>query len=232
MKKLFLIILMFMSIYNYGINVPKNNGFVTDNEDIFTPSEEQQLTEYLSNYEKQTTIEIAILTISEYDGDIFDVAQEIATNWGIGKDSTNNGLLFIISKNNKTWRIHTGYGLEGYLPDGWLKTTGDEMSKSYFKNDKFYDGVIYTLNECKQRIDTEGGYTIDNNIRLVEQQKEHNKNIMIIIIILIIVLIILCIVFPDFGILILSIVLSSGDSDSGDSFGGGDFGGGGAGGGW
>jgi uncharacterized protein len=239
MKKIILFItLLFLTCLSYGIEIPKPNGYVSDYENLFTSEQKQELTNILTDYEKATTIEIAILTVSDYGDDIFDFAQETATKWGIGKDSTNNGLLIVISKNYKKLRIQTGYGLEGYLPDGWLKGIGDETAEDYFKNDNFYDGTINIINECKTRIEKEGGYNYDNNKLLSDKNKKHTKNIIMVIITIVIVIIILCFVFPDtFGLLVFSLIFG-GDGDSGGfgggggGFGGGGFGGGGAGGSW
>jgi uncharacterized protein len=233
MKKLFLFLLLSLfSCVSFCVEIPKPQGYVSDYENLFSSEQKEELTNFLLDYEKNTTVEIAILTVPEYGDDIFDFAQETATSWGIGKDSTDNGLLIVICKNKKEWRIQTGYGLEGYLPDGWLKNIGDKSAEEYFKKDKYYDGTIFILNECKTRIEKEGGYTTDNNKILFDKHQKQSKNIIVIIIIIILIIILLCIIFPDtFGILVISLIFG-GDSDSGGGFGGGGFGGGGAGGGW
>lgn len=233
MKKIVLfIILLFFACLSYCVEIPKPNGYVSDYENLFTSEQKQELINILTDYEKTTTIEIAVLTVSDYGDDIFDFAQETATKWGIGKDSTNNGLLIVISKNHKKWRFQTGYGLEGYLPDGWLKGIGGETAEKYFKDDNFFDGTINIINECKTRIEKEGGYNCDNNKLLSDEHKKQSKKNIIWIIIIIFVIIILCIVFPDtFGLLVI-LLISGGGSDSDSDFGGGDFGGGGAEGGW
>lgn len=235
MKKVFLFItLLLLTCYSYSVEIPKPIGYVSDYENLFTSEQKQELTNILTEYEKTSTIEIAILTVSDYGDDIFEFAQETATKWGVGKDSTSNGLFIVISKNHKKWKFQTGYGLEGYLPDGWLKGIGDETAEKYFKDDNFFDGTINIINECKTRIEKEGGYNYDNNKLLSDEHKKQSRKNFIWIIIIIFVIIILCIVFPDtFGVLLILLISGGdGDSDSDSDFGGGDFGGGGAGGSW
>lgn len=173
MKKQFLFFtLVLLSIFVYGIDVfvdiPKSNGFVSDYENIFTPEQSENLKNILSEYESETSIEIAVLTISDYGDDIFEFAQETATQWGIGKEGIDNGLLIIISKSNKKIRAQTGYGLEGYLPDGYLSEIGDSIARSYFKNEQYYEGVLLFINSCKARIEKEGGYTEETNEELIK----------------------------------------------------------------
>jgi len=80
MKKIILFItLLFLTCLSYGIEIPKPNGYVSDYENLFTSEQKQELTNILTDYEKATTIEIAILTVSDYGDDIFDFAQEKIT---------------------------------------------------------------------------------------------------------------------------------------------------------
>jgi len=108
MKRILLsLTLLFFVTFSFS-QVPKYLGYVSDHEKIFTPEENIELTNFLMNYEKQTTIEIKVLTIADYDGDIFDFAQETAEKWGIGKKKLDNGMLIVLSKNKgvlRSWSI-------------------------------------------------------------------------------------------------------------------------------
>lgn len=75
MKKLLLLAtLFFISIASFS-QVPKYIDWISDYENVFTTEQKRELSNLLSNYEKENTIEIKVLTIGEYD-DIFDLAQE------------------------------------------------------------------------------------------------------------------------------------------------------------
>ena len=129
-----LLVLLFFGYVTYCQTIPANKGHVSDYENLFTPEQNAELTKLLTDYEAQTSIEIAILTVNDYESDIADFAQKTAEKWGVGKKELNNGLLIIISKNKRILHPATGYGLEGYLPDGWLKLQGDSIVQKYFKN--------------------------------------------------------------------------------------------------
>ena len=65
-----------------------------------------------------TSGEVVVVAIDEMDsGDIDTYATELFTKWGIGKKDNDNGLLLLISKNDRKAVIRTGYGMEGVLPD-------------------------------------------------------------------------------------------------------------------
>jgi uncharacterized protein len=236
MKKLFFIVILFLSNYfAFCQDVPKNLGYVSDYEKVFTPEQHSELIRLLTDYERETTIEIAVLTISDYEGDIFDLAQKTAETWGVGKKDVNNGLLIILSKNKKILRSQTGYGLEGYLPDGWLKHTGDSIANKYLSMNKYYEGIITFVNLCKERIDKEG-YSEEHNEELIKENKEDESllswminNIPWYVWVLIIVgWLILLIVWPDGALFLLYLVLNSKGGGKSGGFGGGKFGGGGS----
>jgi uncharacterized protein len=54
-------------------------------------------------------------------------------------------LLLFISINRRQYRFITGYGVEGLLPDGDLKTIGEQTLIPAFKQQKYGDGIINTL---------------------------------------------------------------------------------------
>lgn len=240
MKKLFALSFLFLSLFSYSQTIPKSKGYVSDYENIFTPEQNDQLTKILTDYENETTIEIAVLTVPDFESDIADFAQKTATEWKIGKKDINNGLLIIVSKNKKILRSQTGYGLEGYLPDGWLKHTGDSIAIKYFSMNNYYDGTTLFINQIKERIGKEG-YSEDHNKELIDKNKESKEKPGILTwmienipwyvwIGIIIGWLILLVVWPEGALWLLYIVLSGGKSGSGGGkgFGGGSFGGGGS----
>lgn len=184
----------------------------------------------MSNYEKETTIEIKVLTIGEYD-DIFDLAQETFEKWGVGKKDIDNGLLIVLSKNKREFRAHSGYGLEGYLPDGWLKHKGDSITNANLSKDEYYEGVVSFLNECKVRIGKEG-YSEEHNEELIKQNNEDDsilswmiENIPWYVWILIVVgWLLLYLICPNCALMILYIITAG---KGGSSSGGGERSGGG-----
>lgn len=229
MKKIFALVFLFLNINLFSQTIPKNLGFVSDYENLFTPEQNANLTKILSDYEKETTIEIVVLTVSDYESDIADFAQKTATEWKVGKKDLNNGLLIIISKTQRVLRSQTGYGLEGYLPDGWLKHAGDSIGIKY--KDNYYEGTIEFLNQIKEKIGKEG-YSEQVNQDLINKNKSDKSLISWLIDHWIIGAVVFGIWFiilfidPSLAINILFLILTAGKG--GSSGGGGKFGGGGS----
>jgi uncharacterized protein len=72
---------------------------------------------------------------------IENVAQDIFTKWGIGKKDANNGVLLLVAINDRKMRIHTGYGVEGSLPDLATAYIQDEVMAPLFKAGDYYSGL-------------------------------------------------------------------------------------------
>ena len=51
--------------------------------------------------------------------------------WKIGKRGKDNSVLILVVVNERAWRIHTGYGFEGVLPDSLCSTIGREQMVPY-----------------------------------------------------------------------------------------------------
>jgi len=48
-----------------------------------------------------------------------NVANRLFTQWGIGKKTTNEGLLILLAIKDRKNRVEVGYGLEPIVPDGY-----------------------------------------------------------------------------------------------------------------
>jgi uncharacterized protein len=107
----------------------------------------------------KTTAEVAVVTIDTLNGfTIEEYANNLFRKWGIGNKEKNNGVLILISKNDRKFRIEVGYGLEGILPDGKTGSYLREMS-SYFKSNEYDKGITTTYKRIIGNIGQE--YNID-----------------------------------------------------------------------
>ena len=134
---------LFIPTILLAFTVPNRpTSFVSDYAGMLSAQEKSDLEQKISNFEKATSNEIAVVTIPSLDGDtIENVAQEIFTKWGIGKADKNNGVLVLISLADRKTRIHTGYGVEGELTDIGTSYIQSDVISPAFKEGKYYDGL-------------------------------------------------------------------------------------------
>ena len=143
----------------YAFDIPaKPTGFVQDYASMLSVEEKTTLETKLEAFEKSTTNEIAVVTIPSLDGDVIEnVAQDIFTEWGIGKKDKNNGVLLLISLADRKTRIQTGYGVEGDLTDLGTSYIQQDILALAFKKGKYYEGIN---NAVDKMIEALGGNNI------------------------------------------------------------------------
>lgn len=157
-KKIFLTI-CFLPFFIIAQNYPtKPSNYVTDLSGTLSNSEQNSLNTKLAAFEKSTSNQIFIFVAPSLNGsDMASLSQEIFHAWRIGGKEKNNGLLVAIFINDRKFRIQTGYGLEGALPDILTKKIQDEEMRPYFKKGDYYAGInngidkliYYSQNEFK-----------------------------------------------------------------------------------
>ncbi len=82
------------------------------------PADESYLQSLATLFEDSTGIQMAIITLRDLGGqDKFDYGQGLGNCWGVGEKGVDNGLLLIVSFEDRTARIHTGKKTEIYLTD-------------------------------------------------------------------------------------------------------------------
>lgn len=96
----------------------KYSGYVNDFANAIDDGEEAALLNELKALDANKGVQLAVVTVPTLGGlepEVF--AQELFTNWGIGHKRDNTGVLYLICPGERKQRIHTGYGVEGVLPD-------------------------------------------------------------------------------------------------------------------
>src|SRR5690606_1338357 len=100
------------------IDVPENDGWVTDLAGFLTPEQERELERMMESYRTGTTHEIALLTVPDLGGQPIErLALEVGRAWGLGTEERNNGALLVVAREERKIRIEVGRGLEGTLTD-------------------------------------------------------------------------------------------------------------------
>ncbi|QQR92954.1 MAG: TPM domain-containing protein [Candidatus Iainarchaeum archaeon] len=128
------------------------NGYILDNAQILG-QETLALNQQLSELEKETGVEIAILTVPSLEGgEINEFTQRVFDAWKPGNAESDNGLLIVIALQDRKWRIQTGYGLEGTIPDAIAGRIGREVLVPHFRAGDYATGIRETVDELEKYI--------------------------------------------------------------------------------
>ena len=146
MKKLFLLVLALSGLMAHAqFDIPKKPSFQTsvyDYEDILNPSQEKQLEEKLIKYSDSTSTQIVVVTIPTLKGeDIGVLATNWAHKWGIGQENEDNGMIILLSKNDREISIRSGYGIEDRMTAGITGEIIRNVITPYFKVDNYFEGL-------------------------------------------------------------------------------------------
>jgi len=122
-----------------------------------------------------------IPTLNDYPIEMY--AYETATKNKIGTKENNNGVLFLIAKNDRKLRIEVGYGLEGALPDALCGSILRNDVRPYFKQGEYFEGIKAGINAIKAA--TVGEYKAPPKEKSKSKFKGFSSFIIIIIFIII-----------------------------------------------
>ena len=167
MKKILnTLVLLLITFAGYSTNIPQydGTGYCQDFAHVLHENEIKNLNTQLQVISKQSSIEIALVTISSLDGDnIEQYAYDLFNTWKIGKNTSNNGVLVILSISDRKSRIEVGYGMEAYLTDAKSHRILDAM-KPFLKNADYkgaFDlalvNIQSTINEAKDDVQNTPG---------------------------------------------------------------------------
>jgi uncharacterized protein len=114
---------------------------VNDFGNFLEPFQKEALERKIRDYNDSTSSAIVIITVPSLDGyDIAEVALKYMREWGPGVADRDNGVIILVSKEERKARIETGYGMEGVLPDITAKHIIDEQMIPAFKENDYYRG--------------------------------------------------------------------------------------------
>ncbi len=121
-------------------------GFVNDFAGVIDDSSKQQLESDLNDLEQQTGTQFSVVTIKTLDGDtVENYAQELFTEWGIGKKDTNRGLLLLVAMDERKARFQVGYGLEGTMTDLLTSKIQEQYLTPKFRAGDYAGGIADTV---------------------------------------------------------------------------------------
>ena len=148
-KKILLFLLLFILIFIFFTNtkaytiVPQSYEFyVNDTANVLDDTTKQYIIDINKKLYNLTGAQIVVVTINSLEGaSIEEYSTQLFRSYGIGSKDKNNGVLFILSVNDRKTRIEVGYGLEGRITDGKAGRILDDYVLPYFKNDNWNKGI-------------------------------------------------------------------------------------------
>jgi uncharacterized protein len=122
--------------------VPPLKARVTDLAQTLSPAEQQALDAKLADWEARTTHQLAVLIVPTTQPEPIEAYSiRVVEAWKLGRKGNDNGVLFLVAKNDKKMRIEVGYGFEGTLTDVTSRRIIAEDVAPQFREGKFAAGI-------------------------------------------------------------------------------------------
>lgn len=136
-------------------------GYVSDFAQVIDPASRAALENYCGRVEALTGAQIAVVTLETLAGEpVEDVANALYRKWGIGKKTTNEGVLLLLVTQDRRMRLEVGYGLEPIIPDGVSGSILRSMSPA-LRQARYGEAGIEAVRVLGARIAEAKGVQID-----------------------------------------------------------------------
>lgn len=128
---------------------PAGAGHIANPDGVIDAAHVAQIEGLLSRLEVDKGIQVAVVALADIESpaDVFEFAQQLFVLWGIGDRARDDGLLVLLVRDRRTVRMHTGYGLEGLLPDLLCHRIEQQFMKPAFKDGRYGEGLLLGLTE-------------------------------------------------------------------------------------
>lgn len=143
LKILLIVSLLICLVFQaFALEVPPLKRRVTDLAGVLSPTEQMRLEEKLYLFETKTSNQIAVLIIPSLKGEsLEDYSIKVTDKWKLGDRNKENGVLLLISINDRRVRIEVGYGLEGALTDLISSSIIRNEIAPGFRSGSYYSGI-------------------------------------------------------------------------------------------
>jgi uncharacterized protein len=122
--------------------IPPLRARVTDLTQTLSAPEIQSLESKLAAWERDTGNQMVVLIVPSTNPEPIEAYSiRVAEAWKIGRKGQDNGVVFLIAKNDRKLRLEVGYGLEGVLTDLTSRRIIAETVAPLFRQSQFAAGI-------------------------------------------------------------------------------------------
>ncbi|HSS27628.1 MAG TPA: TPM domain-containing protein [Usitatibacter sp.] len=122
--------------------VPKLTGHVVDLTSTLADPQRAGLDAKLTAFEREHGSQVVVLLVPTLGNEaIEDFAGRVTDSWKLGRKGVDDGVLFVVAKNDRKMRIHTGRGVQGTLTDALSKRIVSDLVAPRFRDGDFAGGI-------------------------------------------------------------------------------------------
>ena len=125
------------------VHLDDRTRYVSNPDGILSPAAVATIDSLLFALEENTGIQAIVAVLGGIEGgDCFDFAYRLGKENGVGQKERDNGLVILLSTDERCVQFATGYGLEGVMPDAICKRIQQRYMVEHFSNGDWNTGMV------------------------------------------------------------------------------------------
>ena len=141
--------------------------YVSNPDSILSDSIVTMMDSMLYALEEKTGIQTMVVVVTGIEGgDCFDFALRLGKEKGVGQQGRDNGLVILLSTEERCVQFATGYGLEGALPDAICKRIQNNYMVPHLGKDDWNTGMLEGIRAAV-------GYLDGSMTNELQEEEEH-----------------------------------------------------------
>lgn len=125
------------------VHLQDRTRYVSNPDNILSASAVATMDSILYALEEKTGIQTLVVAVTGIEGgDCFDFAYRLGKEMGVGQKERDNGLVILLSTDERCIQFATGYGLEGVLPDAVCKRIQSRYMVEPFGKGDWNTGMV------------------------------------------------------------------------------------------
>jgi uncharacterized protein len=134
---------------------------VYDAANVIDPQVEATLEAIDTELMQKTGVAMVFVTVPKLEGETIDqLAVRVQHDWGVGTAAKDESIVVVVAVEDHKIFIATGYGSEGYLPDGKVGEIRDHVREKLHLGD-FSGGLLQIAHEVAPIAAAAHGVTLD-----------------------------------------------------------------------
>jgi uncharacterized protein len=131
------------------------SDYVTDYTNTLSGDQILEISTILGNIEKEKGFQVGVVMVDKMEDEFgrADYIEHFTTKLyerlGLGSKEKDEGVLWLISKEDREMRMEVGYGLESLLTDGVTKNIQDNFARPQFKSENYYFGIKTSVEQIQ-----------------------------------------------------------------------------------
>lgn len=129
-----------------NVQLRDSTRFVSDPDGYMSADAIARADSLARNIRRETTAEVVAIIVKDLDGEDIDrYAIDLTEKWGIGKSDKDNGVLVLVSIDDRQAGIYTGYGVEGIVTDMRAGRIRRDIMNPALKAGDYGGAIVNTL---------------------------------------------------------------------------------------